>query len=281
MLCRIKSLLSIISHRSVTSSSGAELVLSTIHENYSILTLNKPKVNTLDPAMLLAIQRKLKEVESNEKMRGVIITGLPGVFSAGLDLPVLSQYNREEMNDFLYLLNETLGMMALSRLISITAISGHAPAGGTVLALTSDYRIASAGSYRLGLNEVQVGIVVPPFILSLLHDVVGPRHAQHLALTGKLMSPVEAHAIGLVDEVVACNDLLPRSQQVLTNWLNSTTSGAVTGTKKLVRSHIQDAFEKLRQQQAHDWLDRWFSDETQERINLFNVKLKAKNESKE
>jgi len=254
--------------------------LTTSHENFSVIKMNKAKVNALDPDLLLALQSKLKEVESDEKMRGFILTGLPGCFSAGLDLPLLSRYNREEMNDFLYLLNETLGMLALSRLISISAISGHAPAGGTVLTLTSDYRIVVDGNFRLGLSEVQVGVIVPPFILNLLHDVVGPRRAQYLAMTGKLMSPVEAHSIGLVDEIVSSGDLLPRSQQVLSHWLNSTTSGAVSGTKKLVRSHIKDSLEKYKKNQAHDWLDHWFSPEGVEKRIQFSVNLSKKNESR-
>jgi len=175
------------------SQTGAsDLVTKTNFENYSVLTLNKAKVNSIDGPLLLAIQQQLKEVENDQNMRGVIFTGLPGVYSAGFDLIYLSKFNRDEMRSWFTLFNETLQMMCLTRLISITAISGHAPAGGAVLSLSSDYRIATQGNYKIGLNETQVGIVVPPAVLSLLVDVVGQRNSQLLGLTGKLMSPDEA-----------------------------------------------------------------------------------------
>jgi len=262
--------------QSVSSSDTPkqDLVIKTVHENYAILQLNKPKVNSIDGTLLEAIKRNLKEVEDDPSLRGVIFTGLPGVYSAGFDLPVLSQYNREEMNDWFYLFNETLEMMALTRLVTVTAISGHAPAGGAVLSIATDYRIATAGKYKIGLNEVQVGIVVPPVILKLLHDVVGPRNCQYLAMTGKMISPEEAKIYGLVDEVVSHDDLLPRAQQLLSQWLNSTTNGAVRGTKELLRQHIKSEFDAQKLTRSHDWLDQWFSEETIEKRRQFNVNLK-------
>jgi len=172
-------------------------------------------------------------------------------------------------------------MLSLTRLISITAITGHAPAGGAVLSITSDYRFATGGNFKIGLNEVQVGIVVPPVILTLLNDVVGPRNAQYLGLTGKLLSPEEALSFGLVDEIVSAQDLIPRSCQFLSQWLHSTTNGAVKGTKELLREHIKDAFVKCKKTQTNEWLDQWFSNETQEKRNQFNLNLAKKKQTQE
>lgn len=69
------------------------------------------------------------------------------------------------------------------------------------------------GEYKLGLNEVQVGIPLPPVIVSALKRLVGARHAERLAVSGALLSPQEALDIGLVDEVASVEQVVPRAQE--------------------------------------------------------------------
>jgi 3,2-trans-enoyl-CoA isomerase len=104
-------------------------------------------------------------------------------------------------------------MNALASLpISIAvAVAGHAPAGRTVLALFCDWRVAAEGDSKIGLSEVQVGLPLPPVILSALRRLVGARPAERLAMTGLLVSPSDAAILWLMDEVVSAEQVVDRA----------------------------------------------------------------------
>lgn len=139
----------------------------------------------------------------------------------------MSTFTRPQMEDWFEEFTNTMEDLALSPLVVIAAISGHAPAGGAVIATMTDYRIAQEGKFLIGLNEVrvrysiviiykQVGLPVPSGIVATLRDVVGPRNAQHMAMTGMMFSPEKALQLGFADEVVPAEKLIPRSKEVFT-----------------------------------------------------------------
>ena len=134
--------------------------------------------------------------------RALILTGRPGMFSGGLDVPALIDCKRPEIERFWQQFFRLSGRLAASPVPVIAALSGHAPAGGAVLALQCDYRIGINGNFKIGLNEVQVGLPVPGTILLALEEVIGLRLARRIATRGTLLPMAEALAIGLVDELV-------------------------------------------------------------------------------
>ena len=102
--------------------------------------------------------------------------------------------------------------LAFAELPIAAALTGHSPAGGTVLALFADHRVMAEGPYLVGLNEVQVGIPVPEVLHRALVHVVGIRQAERLAVGGLLLGPADALRCGLVDEVVAAPEVgIPRA----------------------------------------------------------------------
>ncbi len=94
----------------------------------------------------------------------------------------------------------------------VAALSGHAPAGGAVLALHCDYRLAVRGSFKIGFNEVAVGLPMPDSIMLALAQVVGPRLAQRLAMTAQMLSMDEAFAVGLLDELADPDRLMEQAR---------------------------------------------------------------------
>lgn len=110
-----------------------------------------------------------------------------------------------------------------TRLATIAAITGHAPAAGCMLALSCDYRIMTDSSAdkkpaTIGLNEVQLGICAPPWLGQQFIDTVGQRHAELGLSLGLLYKPEEARAIGLVDELAPADKVLTRAQQEAAKW---------------------------------------------------------------
>jgi enoyl-CoA hydratase/carnithine racemase len=140
------------------------------------------------------------------------------------------------------------------------AMTGHAPAGGLVMALFGDYRVMPRGGYKTGLNEVQVGLVVPPPIQRALVRTVGPHTAERMLVSGELMPSEKAHDIGLVDELaedpadtVAC--AIGWCQQHL-----GLPQAALLQTREMARADLHGFFDNVDELGLEMFVDIWFSD---------------------
>ena len=186
------------------------MILVIEHGAIRELRLNHPPANALSPQLIAELGRAVARAPQ-DGIRALVLSGSPGWFSGGLDVPLLLTLDRPAMaatwHDFYALLRG----LACSPIPIVAAITGHAPAGGTVLALFCDRRIVAQGEWKIGLNEVPVGLPLPPVIFAALQRLVGPRHAERLAVGGILVSPSEAAQIGLVDEVVPAPQVVHRA----------------------------------------------------------------------
>ncbi|RZL47373.1 MAG: enoyl-CoA hydratase/isomerase family protein, partial [Pedobacter sp.] len=185
----------------------------TVKDRLVIITLNRGKSNSLNREMVTELKDILHNIETDENIGGVIITGKENFFSAGLDLIELYNYNEEEAKSFWHLFLEFVTKITAFKKPLVTAINGHSPAGGCVIALAADIRVMAEGKFIIGLNEVPVGIIVPNSIFSLYAFWLGKADATRSLLEGKLFSPEEALAIGLVDEVVKPESILTAAER--------------------------------------------------------------------
>ena len=143
------------------------------HGKVRELKLARPPANALSADLVELITQSL--IKAGEEAGAVVVSGLPGMFSAGLDVPQLMQFDREQMCRFWDVFLRMLKTIAHMPVPTAFAMTGHAPAGGIVMALFGDYRIMPRGNFKTGLNEVQVGLVVSPPIYNALVRAVGPR----------------------------------------------------------------------------------------------------------
>jgi len=237
------------------------------------VTLSRPPANAIDETLVRALLKTIREAEADPDLRGLLITGAPGLFSAGLDVPRLVSLDRETMAGFWREFNDLLLALLDTPLVTMTAISGHAPAGGCVLAIMTDYRMMAEGPFKIGLNEVAVGIAMPRGVAEVFRSIVGHRRAERLGLTGALMDAQEALRIELVDELVAPEELMSRAKDRITDWM-SRAPGAFEGTKSAFR---QTLVSELRTSQFADeerFLDVWFSQESQAILHGLVASLK-------
>lgn len=188
-------------------------ISTSVKDRLAIITLNRGKSNSLNREMVTELQDMLHNIENDDNIGGVVITGKENFFSAGLDLIELYHYNEEEARSFWNLfLNFSAKITAFKKPL-IAAINGHSPAGGCVIALACDARVMAEGKYIIGLNEVPVGIIVPNSIFSLYSFWLGQSNAYRNLLEGKLFSPEEALNIGLVDEVVKPESIMTAAER--------------------------------------------------------------------
>lgn len=242
------------------------------------LRLDRPPVNALDPAFVEALHAAITDACANAeqtRIGALVLSGRPGMFSAGLDVPALLALDRAAMGRFWQRFFGLMRLLAESPLPIAAAFTGHSPAGGTVLGIFCDARFAAAGDYKIGLNEVQVGLCVPPVVLAAFERVVGARNAAFHTIQGTLMSPETALKIGLVDEVLPMEEVVPRAIAWAEN-LAKLPPNAVTKTRAFVRQPLIDAVRNLESLTNEQMLEVWFSAEAQSALRAMIERLKAK-----
>ncbi len=167
----------------------------------------------------------------------VLLTGDGPAFSAGLDLKEVSAFTTESAKGFLALLDRLVDALYKYPGPTAALVNGHAIAGGAVLALCCDYRVAVDDSgVRIGLNEVALGLRFPPAILELVRRRVPERHLETVVLGAGLFSPREALRLGLIDAVEEAPR--PRAEAVL-SVLSNHPRDAYADTKAALRPKLE------------------------------------------
>lgn len=174
----------------------------TVKEKIALITLDKGRSNPIGTEMVMELKDMFQNIEKDDNVSGVILTGKDEYFSAGLDLVELFDYSEEQIKAFWEQYFSLIYILTSFKKPLVAAINGHAPSAGTVLALCSDYRVMAEGSYSIGLNEVALGIIVPDSFFQLYSSCIGRHAANRYLLEGKLFTTGEALTMGLVDEVV-------------------------------------------------------------------------------
>ncbi|MEO5768858.1 MAG: enoyl-CoA hydratase/isomerase family protein [Polyangia bacterium] len=247
------------------------MITTVEHGRVRELRLSRPPVNALNPALMAALRAALARA-ATDGCGGVVLSGTPGRFSGGLDVPELLRLGRDDIRATWELFFALLRDIACSDFPTVAALTGHSPAGGTVLAVCADYRVLAEGPYLLGLNEVQVGLSVPPVLFRVLSHVVGARQAERLAVGGLLLPPAEALRVGLVDEVLPLDAVVPRAVAWATELAGRPPVAMVT-TRRLARRELREAFEAVTPDLLDGIVEQWFSAETQAVMQALAAKL--------
>ncbi|MBW8367603.1 MAG: enoyl-CoA hydratase/isomerase family protein [Arenimonas sp.] len=234
------------------------------------IRLARPPVNALTPELLAALRTAVQSAPS-EGARGIILTGGSKVFSGGMDVPHLMALDRTGLKAGWSSLFAAARTIANSPIPVVAAIGGHSPAGGCVLALCCDYRIMARGPFRIGLNEVQVGLVAPDAIQHLLRRVVGTYRAERLLVAGALVDSEQALAIGLVDELT--DDVLTRAQHWLEELL-ALPPTAMQATRRIARADMGEALKGFTDPELDGFLDDWYAPATQAALQALVARLK-------
>ena len=170
------------------------------------VSMDDGKVNVMSTAMLSELTAAFERAEKDAEI--VILTSArQGIFSAGFDTKILGRKDPQEVFEMVRLGAELAArVLAFPRPV-VAACPGHAYPMGAFLLLASDIRIGADGPYRIGLNEVAIGIPVPTFALELARHRLLPAYLQRTALTGEMFAPSEAMTAGFLDRVVAAENL--------------------------------------------------------------------------
>jgi enoyl-CoA hydratase len=216
-----------------------DLVHFSEEPRYCLIQMDDGKANALGFDMLAQLDVALDRAEQAEKV--VIIAGRAGKFSAGFDLSVMGQ-GGDAMID---LLGQGAGISR--RLLKfptpvVLAVSGHALAMGALLLLSADYRVGARGSFKLGLNEVAIGMTLPYFGIELATARLAPTHLNAAVGLAQVYDPDAAVTAGYLDEAVDEEELLPRAV-ALAEQLSGLDMRAHLYTKNRIREGLNIALD--------------------------------------
>ena len=238
------------------------------------LRLSRPPVNALSPELVARLADAVRGA-ARDGARAIVLSGAPGCFSAGLDVPLLLGLDRAEMAAFWHGFVDLLAALGRSPIPVAAAVTGHSPAGGAVLALFCDYRVLARGDYRIGLNEVQVGLSVPPVVQLALRRVVGAHRAERLMVAGAMLGPDDALRVGLVDELADVDDVVGAALAWCRRHVDL-PPGAMAETRRLARADLDAALVAAAGSESPEFLERWFGDEAQALLTELVASLQRK-----
>ncbi|MFO0567005.1 MAG: crotonase/enoyl-CoA hydratase family protein [Polyangiaceae bacterium] len=209
----------------------------------AVLRMDDGKANALGPEMLDALDGAFDRAE--KEARALVLTGRPGRFCAGFDLKHMMA-SPESARALV-----TRGADVLLRAYAlpiplVVACSGHALAGGALLVLTGDVRLGTLGEFKIGLNEVQIGMPLPILAIELARDRLDPRELSQATLLAKPYAPEAAVRAGYLDDALPEAEVMPRAMAEATR-LSSLSQAAFAGSKRALRratiAHIRDTLE--------------------------------------
>ena len=221
-------------------------------DGVATLTADRPPANAMDVTLLGELVAAVEQVAADPPA-ALVLAGRPGFFSAGADLKAVPSYGAGEQRAMVEGINAmALGVYALPCPV-VGAITGHAIAGGMVLALCTDLRVASsAGKY--GLNEVKVGVPYPQAAIGVVDAELAPPARRLLAFGNALHDAQTCLRLGVFDEVVEPDAVLARAQE-LARELAAMPAEVYARTKRDLRGAT---IERLRAAAADDpLLARW------------------------
>ncbi len=215
----------------------SESVTYTRTDLVSTISMDDGKVNVFSIPVLRSLHRAFDQGESDHTV--ILLKGRPGCFTAGFDLKTLSGPRQDAVT----LLR--LGATLAERILAFPApvvigCTGHAFPAGAFLLMAADARVGADGPFKLGLNEVRIGLTLPWFATVLARHRLSPAHFDHAAVTGDMFAPKEAREAGLLDTVVPPHELDAVALDIAQD-LGSVDRTAHTATKLRVRRPVLSA----------------------------------------
>lgn len=212
--------------------SDARVTLRVV-DGVGVVQMDDGKVNAMQREFLedfgAALDRALAE-----NVTAVVLAGRHGCFSAGLDIKTLPTLEGKELRAVLQLFTDTMLRVFMFERPVVAAISGHAIAGGCVLALAADRRIATQERFRIGLNEVPLGINLPRLVVEFARLALPAHRLGAAVVSGELSEGEAAQTHGWVEALVPAEELLQQAVE-LAKRIGRSSTAAYTHAKKLTR----------------------------------------------
>lgn len=247
------------------------------HDDLGILRLRAGNANAMNTRVLTGLAAGLNEARA-ANLKGLILTGDNGFFSAGLDLIEVYAFDREQMRRFIAHWENTMIELFAFPLPVVAAINGAAAAGGCLMALACDYRVMAEDA-AIGMTGIRLGISLPAAALEIARDGIPAPNLTHVLYSGKLFKSDKARELGLVNAVVRKEELMDVALKMLrefTQHHGNPINPIKTALRQSTLTRIRQSAEALQEK----FLDFWFSPVAQKGIAEMRNELLSRKNSK-
>jgi enoyl-CoA hydratase len=210
-------------------------------DGVAVIAIDHPPANAINVKLLTELVSALESVAA-DRPKALVMAGRPGFFSAGVDLKAVPGYGPEEQRRMVDGINRMVLITYPMPFPVVAAVTGHAIAGGLILALCADLRVASLEG-RYGLTEIRVGVPYPQAAIGVVRAELPPHAARRLVLGNGLIGGEEATRLGLFDEALPLEEVVPRAHEIAAE-LGAMPSDVYARTKRELRGHAFSAMEK-------------------------------------
>ena len=242
------------------------LIHMDVQDHVAIVKLDHGVTNAINLPLVNELAEALQQVKRDPNVHGLVLgSANDKFFSIGLSLPELYGLPKDEFAGFWQAFTHLgLELFTLPK-PTVAALTGHALAGGCIVALCCDYRVMAAGRKLMGLNEIKLGVPVPYLADCILRHLVGARAAREVTDTGEFYPPEELLRLGLVDQVLPPEQVLSWAIEKA-RTLGAYPPAAFAGIK---HNRVQPvAAQVLAQEEKEErlFLDLWYGDEARARL---------------
>lgn len=213
-------------------------------EKYALITINNGKANAISHEVLNGINLALDKAEADSKV--VIITGQPGILSGGYDLKVMTKSTEDALELVTKGSKLSLRMLSFPMPI-IIACSGHAIAKGALMLLSADYRLGVEGDFKIGLNEVMIGMTMHQAGIELAKGKMSPNFVDRSVNNAEIYNPKDAINAGFLDKIVPQEHLLPTAFKIAEMFTKLNLKAHASTKIKVRKQHLtnlEEAIEK-------------------------------------
>ena len=215
----------------------SKVITYTPEKNYAIITINNGKANAISHEVIDEINNGLNKAELDNKV--VILTGQEGIFTAGFDLKVMTESPKSAKDLVTKGSKLSLRMLSFPQPI-IVACSGHAIAKGGFLLLSADYRIGVEGDFKIGLNEVMIGMTMHFAGIAIAKARLSNVFLNRSVNNAEIYNPKQAITAGFLDTIVPQNQLIKTAIKTA-EMFSKLNKKAHTETKlKLRKAHLDN-----------------------------------------
>jgi enoyl-CoA hydratase/carnithine racemase len=230
----------------------------------ALVWLDRSITNAINLSCVKALRATIEGIGSDPEVAGIVLSSSSAnFFSIGFDIPELFDLSREEFGNFYRAVNQMcLELYALPK-PTVAAITGHAIAGGCILALCCDYRFIAKGRKLIGLNEVKLGVPVPYPADRMLREIIGMRPAREVMEAGEFYSPEQALELGLVDRVLPLERVVEEAVEMADELgaLPGVAYGMIKGNR------VENILAEIKERGAEKekaFIECWYADQTRE-----------------
>lgn len=226
-----------------------------------IINLNNGVTNAIHFDLVDTLKRALNDAKCDNGIGALVLSSAnEKFFSIGFDLPRLHKYSREKFGKFYREFNNLCSELYTFPKPTVAALTGHAIAGGCILALCCDSRVIAGGRKLMGLNEIKLGVPVPYLIDRILRSLNGDRVARLVMEGGEFFPPDRLLEMGMVDQVASQSEVVDAADQKARSLGSMPRRAFAMIKKNRVEPVIRD-FEKKRDEDEENFLECWFSEE--------------------